>query len=67
MTQWADENLIVPSDRILVEALKAEISDAIVIGVDKDGMFYVSTAKANMKEIFYMLDKAKLIIKDSVW
>ena len=51
--------LDIPSDRVLQAALDAKITDAVVMGYDPDGSFYVAASVADGGDMLWLLELAK--------
>lgn len=52
-------SLKLPAERILKAALKSDMSDAVVIGYDKDGKFYFSSTIPDGGEVLWLLELTK--------
>lgn len=64
----SDNNLIyldtlttldVPVERVLGCALEAEMTEAVVVGYDKDGQFYFASSKASGGDVMWLLTMAQ--------
>lgn len=50
--------LDIPPDRVLESAM-GELTDAVVVGWDKDGQFYFGSSVAGGPEVMWLLEVAK--------
>ncbi len=51
--------LDLPVDRILEEAIKAELSEVVLMGYDKDGGYYFASSKADGGDVLWLLEYTK--------
>ncbi len=57
-------SLDIPAERVLSRAIDADITQAIVIGRDKDGDLYFASSVADGAEILWLIERAKLKLHD---
>lgn len=60
----AETTLDLPSDRVLSEAIKADVQDAVVIGRDDEGELYFASAVGSNAETLLLLEEAKKHLLD---
>jgi hypothetical protein len=51
-----------PADRILADAKAQGLTDAVVIGWDKDGTLYLKTSYADGPNVLWLLEQARDLI-----
>lgn len=49
----------VPVAKVLAGAVRAELSEVVVLGYTKDGEFYFSASEANGPDVLWLLEYAK--------
>ena len=52
--------LDISAERVIRGAAEADLEEVIIIGVDKDGDFYLAFSRADAGTIIFHLEKAKL-------
>lgn len=57
-------SLDIPTERVLTAALEAELKNAFVIGVDKDGELYFASSMADGGAVLWWMEKAKAALLD---
>lgn len=50
--------LDLPTERVLQAASEADLSVAVVVGLDKEGIYFASTT-GNVYQVLWLLEKAK--------
>jgi hypothetical protein len=56
----------IPPEKILQAALKAELTEAIVIGQKPDGTVYFAMSTAEVPSVNWLLDCAKRLLMDGI-
>lgn len=51
--------LDLPADRVLQKAIDSEVTDAVVIGWDKDGDLYFASSVADGGSVLWLMELAK--------
>ncbi|RUM47815.1 MAG: hypothetical protein DSY80_00515 [Desulfocapsa sp.] len=51
--------LDLPADRVLREAINADLEDVVVVGWDNDGILHFASNKASGPEILWLLEVAR--------
>jgi len=46
-------------DRVIKEALKAKMTEVVIVGFDEDGEFYFASSQADGGNVIYHLEMAK--------
>lgn len=52
-------NGALPAERVLAEAQKEGLTDAVVIGWDKDGTMYLKSSYADGPNVLWLLEQAR--------
>jgi hypothetical protein len=55
----------IPPNQVLQKAIEADLASVIVVGVDKDGKFYLAMSNASIPECGWQLEIAKTILMDA--
>ena len=61
MVQTLNENTV---DDVLTMAYKEELTEVTVIGIDKDGYFYMATTDKMKTDTLWALERAKQMLMD---
>lgn len=56
----------IPPETILQAALKAELTEAIIVGQRPDGTVYFAMSSADVPNVNWMLDCAKRLLMDGI-
>lgn len=59
-------NADIPPETILQAALKAELTEAIIVGQRPDGTVYFAMSSADVPNVNWMLDCAKRLLMDGI-
>lgn len=54
--------LDIPAERILGQAIVADLKEAMVLGHDKDGNFYFAATFGDGGNVLWLLEKARIAI-----
>ena len=53
--------LDIPPDRLLEKAI-GNMSECVILGFHIDGSYYFASSKANARDVFYHLERAKYVL-----
>lgn len=54
-----------PPAKILVEAKKADLDEVLVVGVDKEGLFYFGSSNSNCGDLMWLLKNCEKYLMDN--
>lgn len=58
--------LELPVERILETALDSDLDQVIVIGVEQDGEFYLSSSKTDCDKLLWLIEVAKKRLMENI-
>jgi hypothetical protein len=54
--------LDIPAERILTQAIEADLKEAMIIGTSKDGSFFFAATFGDGGNVLWLLEKARIAI-----
>lgn len=55
-----------PAEQVLDAAINERLDEAVILGWDKDGKLWVSATTADLREILWLIEKAKRFVLEDV-